>query len=144
MALATARFGDRVPVLMGLGAARFHRAIPRALTTTFVAVPEQTHEVQLDDHVGVVKFVTRETAKMDARLEPFETGYALVATREQTVLDVAHRPQWGGGVALARETITALWPRLDHEWLNQLAQDQGRLAALHRARDLAENGADER
>jgi len=141
MGLATARYGDRVPVLMGLGAARFHRAIPRAFGETFVAVPEQARAIELDDDVGRVTFVTREMAAIDARLEQFETGRALVATPEQTVLDVAHRPAWGGGAALTIEIITALWPRVDDKHLQALATQQGRHAALERAaREAAEDG----
>lgn len=141
MGVATARYGDRVPVLMGLGAARFHRALPRAIGETFVAVPEQARALELDDDVGLVIFVTRDTAAIDARLEQFETGRALVATPEQTVLDVAHRPDWGGGAALATEIITALWPRVDDEHLNALATRQGRHAARERAARVAAKDA---
>ncbi len=140
MGVATARYGDRVPVLMGLGAARFHRAVPRAFGETFVAVPEQTRALQLDDGLGLVTFVTRITAAVDARLEQFETGRALVATPEQTVLDVAHRPDWGGGIALATEIITALWPRVDRVRLDALATEQGRQGARDRAVGVAEKG----
>lgn len=41
LTLATARYGDRRVALMGIGAARFHGAIPRALGSTTVAVPLQ-------------------------------------------------------------------------------------------------------
>ncbi len=140
MGVATARYGDRVPVLMGLGAARFHRALPRALGETLVAVPEQARALELDDDLGLVTFVTRDTATVDARLEQFETGRALVATPEQTVLDVAHRPNWGGGIALATEIIAALWPRIDRVRLDALATDQGRQGARDRAEGVAEKG----
>ena len=133
MALATARYGDRVPVLMGMGAARFHRAVPRAFDRTVVAVPEQAHRVDLDDELGRVVFATRDTALLDARLEEFGIGRALVATPEQTVLDVAHRPEWGGGDGMAAETIRALWPRVDRVRLDRLAVRQGRVAARDRA-----------
>ncbi len=144
MGVATARYGDRVPVLMGLGAARFHRALPRALGETFVAVPDQARPLELDDDLGLVTFVTRDTATLDARLEQFETGRALVATPEQTVLDVAHRADWGGGDTLAAEMITALWPRVDRERLDALATRQGRTAARDRAVDVAEKGTERR
>ena len=102
MALATARYGDRVPVLMGMGAARFHRAVPRAFDRTVVAVPEQAHRVDLDDELGRVVFATRDTALLDARLEEFGIGRALVATPEQTVLDVV----------IARSGVEAMmWPQ---------------------------------
>lgn len=39
MAYATAQYGDRVPILFGIGAAPFHRPIPRAVAVTVVAVP---------------------------------------------------------------------------------------------------------
>lgn len=47
MAYATAQCGPRVPVLYGLGAARFHRAIARVIGVVVVAVPEQHRPVAL-------------------------------------------------------------------------------------------------
>lgn len=38
-AVATALYGDGVPVLTGLSAARMHRALPRAIGVGYVAVP---------------------------------------------------------------------------------------------------------
>lgn len=137
IAVATARFGDRVPVLMGIGAARFHRAIPRALGFTVVAVPTPARAIDLDDGAGRVEFVTRDTTALDARLEQFETGRALVATVEQTILDLAHRERWGGTEDLAAEAIRALWVRADPAHLEALAGEQRRTAALRRARAIA-------
>lgn len=137
MAVATARFGDRVPVLMGIGAARFHRAVPRALGFTTVAVPTRARAIDLDDDAGRIEFVTRDTTALDARLEQFETGRALVATVDQTILDLAHRERWGGTKELAEEAIRALWLRADPAHLEALAGGQRRRAAFERARAIA-------
>jgi hypothetical protein len=48
--IATAMYGDRVPVLTGLTAARVHRALPRATGVAFVAVP--THAGRCGSWIG--------------------------------------------------------------------------------------------
>lgn len=95
MAYATAAYGDRVPVLVGVGAARFHHAIPRALAVTVVAVPAPHREVHLDTG-GRIVFTTTDTEQIDARAERTPLGAMLVATPEQTLIDLVARPNLGG------------------------------------------------
>jgi hypothetical protein len=64
-------------------------------------------------------------------------GTALVTTVEQTLLDLAHRPDLGDVPAEAYDAVRALWSRADTEELERIAAEQRLRAALRRARDLA-------
>lgn len=123
MAYATAQYGDRVPVLYGLGAARFHHAIPRALGVTVVAVPQQHRPVGLVDG-GRVVFTTTDTEALDARLEVGALGGYLVTTPEQTFLDLVARPRLGGLPQEASDAAVALVPHLDRDRLERLLADR--------------------
>lgn len=125
MAYATGAYGPRVPVLYGLGAARFHHAIPRALGVTVVAVPQQHHAVTLTDG-GRIVFTTTDTNKIDARLETGQLGRFLVATPEQTLLDLIARPALGGLPQEAGAAIGALVNAVDRERLERLAATRPR------------------
>jgi predicted transcriptional regulator of viral defense system len=125
--IGAAIFGQRHIVLMGITAARIHQAIPRVVGNAIVATPRQHRPIALEDG-GQVLFVARDTTKLDARLETLETGRALVTTPEQTMLDLAKRPELGGmpdeaGVALVNFAAQADWDKLE-----RLAREQ-RLAA---------------
>ena len=87
MAWATATYGDRVPVLMGLGAARFHHAIPRALGVTVVALPVQHRPMTITG--GRVVFVARDVNAIHARTETTPLGEMLVTSIEQTLVDLS-------------------------------------------------------
>lgn len=96
MAYATAQYGNRIPVLYGIGAARFHHAIPRAIGVTVVAVPEQHRPVALIGCGGRVVFTVTDVDQLEARFEQTKLGGFLVTTPEQTLLDLLHRPELGG------------------------------------------------
>jgi predicted transcriptional regulator of viral defense system len=125
--IAAAIFGQRDIVLMGITAARIHQAIPRAVATAIVATPHQHRPVTLEDG-GQVLFVARDTARLDARLETLETGRALVTTPEQTMLDLAKRPELGGAPDEARAALANFAPRANWDKVERLAREQ-RLAA---------------
>lgn len=125
MAYATAAYGPRVPILYGLGAARFHHAIPRALGVTVIAVPQQHHAVNLTDG-GRVVFTTTDTDQIDARLETGKLGKFLVATPEQTLLDLIARPTLGGLPREAAAAVRALAGTVDRDRLERLAADRPR------------------
>ena len=134
--IATAAYGDRVPVLMGLTAARMHQALPRAIGQAYVAVPTQRRAVELADRPATVTFVTRDVTRLDAELMATDLGQALVTTSEQTVLDLARRDPAGANLD-ARQAIEALMGTVDHEVLAQLAADQRMGATLRRVRELS-------
>lgn len=131
--IASAMYGDRVPVLTGLTAARVHRALPRAIGVAFTAVPIQRRPLQLLDREGRIHFVTRAVADLDAVLVTTDLGQTLATTPEQTVLDLA-RADPRGQDADAREAIYALWPECDQSVLAEIAGRQRMRATLVRLR----------
>lgn len=130
MAWATAIYGDRVPVLMGLGAARFHGAVPRAIGVTVVALPVQHRPMELAG--GRVVFVARDVAAVRARTERTELGEMLVTTPEQTLVDLAARPRLGGMPTEADAAARHLAARADLALAGRLAAEQRRAAPLAR------------
>ena len=130
-AVATVLYGDRVPVLTGLTAARMHRALPRAIGVGYVAVPTQRRSLRLVDRDGEVRFVLRTVAELDAVAMATELGQALVTTPEQTVLDLARADPRAEDLD-AQEAIDALWPECDPGVLEQIAGQQRMRATLER------------
>jgi len=135
--IAAATEGPDNVVLMGLSAARMHGAIPRALAVAVVAAPRQRPPVHLADRAAEVLFVRRDTQRLDAERVSTDLGTALVTGVEQTVLDLAHRPDLGGVAQEARAAVRALLPRADPALLGDLAGRQRLRAARDRALDWA-------
>jgi len=129
--IATALYGDRVPVLTGLTAARVHQALPRAIAIGFVAVPSQRRPLRLADRDGEVRFVTRAVADLDAVLVTTDLGPALATTPEQTILDLARSDPRGRDID-AQEAIAALWPGCDPRLLDDIATRQRMRTTLAR------------
>jgi predicted transcriptional regulator of viral defense system len=134
--IAAADYGPDGAVLMGLSAARLHGAVPRALEIAVVAVPKNRPSLVLADREATVRFVRRDTGRLDAERVNTDLGAALVTTVEQTLLDLAHRPDLGDVPAEAQAAIRALWPRVDTDRLSEIAGQQRLRAALDRARKL--------
>jgi predicted transcriptional regulator of viral defense system len=131
--IAAAAYGADHVVLMGLSAARLHGALPRAVGVAVVAVPRQRDPVDLVDRDARVLFVRRDPDALDAERLPTDLGQALVTGVEQTVLDLAHRPDLGDLHDEVRPAIQALLPRCDQTRLEELAGRQRRQAGLRRA-----------
>jgi hypothetical protein len=139
--VATALYGERVPVLMHLSAARLHGATPRALARAVVAVPRQHPGIALEDREDArVLFVKRDTDVLDAQLMPTDLGPALVTSLEQTLLDLARRPDLLDLPGEAWEAVRGLWPRCDEAVVEGLAAQQRGKAALRRARQVRQRG----
>ncbi len=119
MAYATAAYGDLVPVLAGLGAARHWHAIPRAIGVTVIAVPEQHRAVDLVTG-GRVVFTRRDTTMVDALPVRVGLGLMRVARIEQTLIDLVSRPELGGMPDEAMAAADDLVLKADKERLNQL------------------------
>ena len=118
MAYATAAFGDRVPILAGIGAARHWHAIPRAIATTVIAVPFQHRSIHL---------ATGGTIVFTVRRDPVDTipvqsglGTMRVTTIEQTFIDLITRPMLGNMPEQAEAAARALIPRVSRERLSHL------------------------
>ena len=133
--IAAAIFGQQNVVLMGVTAARIHHVIARAIGNAVVAVPRQHRPVELEDG-GRVMFVVRDTGQLQARLETLETGKALVTTPEQTMIDLAKRPNLGGVPQEARDALKNLVPLVDLEKVERLAQQQHTIKAWEIIRAL--------
>lgn len=136
--IGAADYGPGATVLMGLSAARLHGALPRALGIAVVAVPKNRPALSLADRQATVLFVRRDTDRLDAERLSTELGPALVTSVEQTLLDLARRPELGNVPAEARESVRALWPRADVDRLTEIAHTQRLRSSLTRARDWAE------
>lgn len=130
--IGAAMFGADDAIVMGVSAARIHGVIPRALGVAVVAVPRQRAALQLVDRDALVRFVARDTARLDAELIRTELGEALVTTPEQTVLDLTRRPNLGDAAVDVPAAIRALYQRCDRERLAELAAEQRMRATLDR------------
>ena len=122
-AVATSMYGEGVPVLTGLTAARVHRALPRAIGVGYVAVPSQRRPLRLAGRDGEIRFVRRAAHELDAVAVMTELGRALVTTPEQTVLDLARLDPRRQDPD-AQEAIGTLWPRSDQDRLHDIAERQ--------------------
>ena len=129
LAVATARFGNRNAILMGLGAARHWTAIPRAIAVTTVAVPMAGRPpVQLDIG-GEVHLIPRDLNRLDAVLERTELGQALVTTPAQTLYDLIMKPAQGGMPDEATAAVRNLRIRVNPVDLRNVANAHGRANA---------------
>jgi predicted transcriptional regulator of viral defense system len=135
--IASAIYGPTHAVLMGISAARVLGAIPRALATAVVAVPDQHRPIRLKDRRSVVHFVKRDTDRLDAERIETPLGSAIVTTPEQTLLDLAHRPQLGDARDEVPAAVAMLYQRSDHQRLKALAAEQRLVASLRRAESWA-------
>lgn len=131
--IAASIYGADQTIVMGISAARVLGAVPRALASAVVAVPSQHRPIPLIDRPAQVRFVRRDTQALDAERVETPLGPALVTTPEQTVLDLARRPELGNAEAEVRPAIETLYRRSDSARLAQLARDQRLGVALRRA-----------
>lgn len=132
LGIAAADEGIDTVALMGLSAARIHGAIPRALAIAIVAATRHRPTLRLADREATVVFVRRDVATLDLQRHTCELGNGWVTTIEQTVLDLAARPELGGLPREAHAAVQALLPRADRDLLTELAAAQRRRATLSR------------
>jgi hypothetical protein len=135
--IATARFGPARAPLMGVSAARLHGALPRVLAVAIVAAPAQHDPIALLDRPASVRFVKRDTSRLDVETVRTELGRAQVTSIEQTVLDLARRPPLDVAEDQIPDALQALLPRCEPDVLDELAHRQRLRSALARARDLS-------
>lgn len=129
LGLAQTDYGVDAVALMGVSAARYHGAIPRALAVAVVAVPKQRPVLTSDP--GRMIFVKRDVAQLDIEHVDTQLATGWITTIEQTMLDLASRPELGG---LSRqdvnEALRALGARVDWALVDRLAAAQHKPAAL--------------
>jgi hypothetical protein len=128
-------YGPASVALMGLSAARYHGAIPRALSVAVLAIPKQ--RPALDTEVGRIVFVKRDVTRLDLERLDTTLGSGLVTTIEQTLLDLVARPTLGSlAQADLADAVRTLAYRADWALTRHLAADQRRPGALRAALDL--------
>jgi predicted transcriptional regulator of viral defense system len=122
--IAVSAYGPDDAVVMGVSAARLHGAIPRALATAVVAVQTRHDRIRLADRQAVVRFVVRDTARLDAERIDTELGPVLVTTPEQTVLDLVKRPGLGDAEGEVWPAVQQLYRKCDRGVLAEIAGAQ--------------------
>lgn len=137
--VATAIWGEGVPVLMGESAARVHGALPRALGEAVVAVPAKQDRIRMTDREATIRFVIRDVYSLDAIRVETELGRTLATSAAQTALDLARDPQILHKPDLVA-TVKALLARAPADEIVEIAASQGRTqAALTRVLQVADS-----
>jgi AbiEi antitoxin C-terminal domain len=134
--IAAAEFGADRFALMGVTAARVHRAIPRSIAFAAVAAPRRRAALRLTDRHATIQFLARDVDRIDAAVMATDLGPCLVTTVEQTALDLMHLPRLGGLDDEAIAAAKGLLPRCDEAELERIAADQPLARALARLRRL--------
>jgi predicted transcriptional regulator of viral defense system len=135
--IGAAEFGPGLYALMSLTAARLHRAIPRAISTAVVAAPRKRRTLQMVDRRASVRFRARDIPALQVEMMETDLGGCLVTTPEQTVLDLAYRPNIGDLEDEATAAIQSLLPRCDRDLMAEIAASQRLGRAFDRVRRLA-------
>lgn len=141
LGIAVADYGADAVALVGVSAARHHGVIPRALATASIAVPKQ--RPVLVTTIGGIAFSKRDVTRLDLERVQTELVTGWVTTVEQTLLDIAARPdRFALPVSDRAEVVAALGRRADLALVAELAERQHQPAALRRIRtELDVNGA---
>lgn len=126
LAVATARFGNRNAILMGLGAARYWAALPRAIGITTVAVPVAGRAPVTINNGATAHFIPRDLDHLDAVLERTELGEALVTTPAQTLFDLVMKPNQGGAPDIAAEAARLIAAQVSADDLSEVIDQAGR------------------
>ncbi len=138
LGLGQADYGNKAVALMHLSAARIHGAIPRALAVAVLAVPKQ--RPPLETVCGRIIFVKRDVGKLKRMRMETELASGWSTNLEQTVLDLARRPDLVVGLSrVTREAACALFPRCDEEKLKVIVQGQRMASALARLETWVED-----
>ena len=123
--------------IVGISAARVLGHVPRALHGAVVAVPVRRRS--LTTGAGQVYFWRRSVNLLETQVWRSELVQGRVSTVEQTLLDVADRPQQAGvTLSTAEEALRSLSLVADWERVLELARAQGALPSYRRARWFAE------
>jgi predicted transcriptional regulator of viral defense system len=122
--IGAAEFGPGRYALMSLTAARLHKAVPRAIALAVVAAPRRRRSLQTSDRQATVVFRTRDIDALQVEMMQTDLGGCLVTTPEQTVLDLAYRPNVRELADDATEAIRALLPRCDRDLMAEIAKTQ--------------------
>lgn len=132
LGIAQADYGRDGAAVMGPSAARLLESLPRALGMSVVATGKQRPTLRTT--VGRVRFVTRDLDGLDLQRADTVLATGWVTTPEQTILDLADRPELGGlPAADVAEAIRALAAKANWERIGELAENQRKRPAAVRA-----------
>lgn len=131
LGIGQADAGMNGAVLMHVSAARILGTLPREMGVAVVALDRQRAPLRVLR--GTVLFVRRDVTALDVQRVTTVLGPGWVTTGEQTLLDLAHRPDLGGiDASVAGEAVTALAATADWSTAGRLAEAQRRRATLLR------------
>lgn len=135
LGIAQADYGVDGAALMHVSAARRLGMVPRELAVAVVAVPKQRPDREVLG--GRVHFVKRDLSTLDLQRTETELGAGWVTTIEQTLLDIAHRPDLAiHDPQLVDQTLRALGQAADWNLVDELATRQRKRTAARRAQEL--------
>lgn len=110
-----------------LSAAAIHGASHQAPLTFQIVTTKPLHERAVRRlHLRFIVFSHATDMATQRHMVP--TGYAVVASRETTIVDLAWRPRLGGGISNVATVLKEIGD-LDGEWLARLAPHHGRSTA---------------
>ncbi len=132
LGIAAAEEGISSVALMGISAARVHGALPRALGVAVVAAARHRAMVKMADRDASIVFVRRDVRRIEVERRELVLGRGWVTTAEQTIIDLASRPELGGVPEESHDAIRTLLPRADRGLLRDLAVSQRKSRALDR------------
>ena len=132
LGIAVADYGRAAVALTGIGASRVLGALPRAISVSVVSIPVRRPPVETAG--GAVAFWHRSVKGLDLQKARTELAQGWTTTPEQTLLDLADRPNAGGLAArVAVESMWALAARADWHRVRELSDRQRRPSAYSRA-----------
>lgn len=138
LGIGQADYGKREVALMHISAARIHGAIPRALGVAVLAVPKQ--RPTLETTCGRIIFVKRNVSTLKRIRVETELATGWVTSLEQTILDLARRPDLvKGSSGDVEDAVRSLFARVNKQKLATLAKDQRLVTAIARVKDWAED-----
>ncbi|HEX5406952.1 MAG TPA: type IV toxin-antitoxin system AbiEi family antitoxin [Pseudonocardiaceae bacterium] len=132
LGMAVADEGPQSVALMGISAARVHGAAPRALAVAVVAASHHRRPIQLADREARVIYARRNVMRIDVERHSLELGQGWVTTIEQTIIDLAARPELGDVRQEVDGAVHDLLSRADRDALRVLARAQRRTALVDR------------
>jgi hypothetical protein len=124
LGIAAADEGSESVSLMGISAARVHGAVPRALGVAVVAASRHRATIRLADREASIVFVRRNIKHVEVERRPLELGQGWVTTVEQTIVDLASRPELGSVADESYGAVRALLLRADQNLLHDLSLSQ--------------------
>jgi hypothetical protein len=134
LGIAQADYGKNEVALMHISAARLHGAIPRAVAVAVLAVPKQ--RPNLETSCGRIVFVRRDVNSLKKVRVQTELATGWCTSLEQTVLDLARRPDLVEGLSeVSKEAARTLFGRANEKKLQVVLDEQRMGSAMHRLED---------